>query len=202
MSEFLSELETYPDLEGSIIRATKIHKVLKQIIKLQFIPLEESFKFKPRSQGLLDKWNDILATDAPAGGEKADDKADDKSDEKMDDKPEDKPTEKSAKPKPTAPAASTNGDLPPSKEIEKAQQGTAPAPEDVSAKDLETKIGTTTEGEKEAEGSKTAGAAEAKAQEPEKTAEEKATDAPAVNSKPEAEYKPPQVEEGVVESTA
>ncbi|CAJ2501772.1 Uu.00g046250.m01.CDS01 [Anthostomella pinea] len=66
MSEFLAKLETFPDLEVSIIRATKINKVLKAILKLENIPKEEEFKFKPRSQALLDKWNFLLATDAGA----------------------------------------------------------------------------------------------------------------------------------------
>ncbi|KAI8966020.1 hypothetical protein F5Y11DRAFT_236481 [Daldinia sp. FL1419] len=72
MSEFLAKLETFPDLEVSIIRATKINKVLKAILKLDAIPKEEEFEFKPRSQALLNKWNKILATDeaapAPANG--------------------------------------------------------------------------------------------------------------------------------------
>ncbi|OTA64517.1 hypothetical protein K449DRAFT_432080 [Hypoxylon sp. EC38] len=72
MSEFLAKLETFPDLEVSIIRITKINKVLKAILKLDAIPKEEEFQFKPRSQSLLDKWNKILAADtgaaAPANG--------------------------------------------------------------------------------------------------------------------------------------
>lgn len=67
MSDFLAKLETFPDLEVSIIRATKINKVLKAILKLETIPKEDELKFKPRSQTLLDKWNKILATEgAPA----------------------------------------------------------------------------------------------------------------------------------------
>lgn len=63
MSEFVSKLEGYADLEVSIIRATKINKVLKAILKLSTIPKEEEFKFKSRSQTLLDKWNKLLASD-------------------------------------------------------------------------------------------------------------------------------------------
>lgn len=66
MSDFLAKLETFPDLEVSIIRATKINKVLKAILKLEAIPKEEEFKFKTRSQSLLDKWNKILAADGGA----------------------------------------------------------------------------------------------------------------------------------------
>lgn len=63
MSEFVSKLEGYADLEVSIIRTTKINKVLKAILKLGAIPKEEEFKFKPRSQALLDKWNKLLASE-------------------------------------------------------------------------------------------------------------------------------------------
>jgi hypothetical protein len=75
MSEFISKLEGYADLEVSIIRATKINKVLKAILKLTEIPKEGEFHFKDRSKSLLEKWNKILesaeqpapsATPAPA----------------------------------------------------------------------------------------------------------------------------------------
>ena len=60
MSEFISKLEGYADLEVSIIRATKINKVLKAILKLSEIPKESEFQFKDRSKTLLEKWNKIL----------------------------------------------------------------------------------------------------------------------------------------------
>lgn len=63
MSEYLGELENYPDLHGSIIRATKIHKVLKAMLKLPSIPLDEEFNFRERCQTLLGKWNAILASE-------------------------------------------------------------------------------------------------------------------------------------------
>lgn len=72
MSDYITKLEGFADLEVSIIRATKINKVLKAILKLEHIPKEDEFKFKPRSQVLLDKWNKLLAVDgtpaAPAAG--------------------------------------------------------------------------------------------------------------------------------------
>ncbi|KAL2756415.1 hypothetical protein ACRALDRAFT_2027955 [Sodiomyces alcalophilus JCM 7366] len=74
MSDYISKLESFPDLEVSIIRATKINKVLKAILKLHSIPKEAEFDFKPRSQALLDKWNKILNSEgvatpaAPANG--------------------------------------------------------------------------------------------------------------------------------------
>lgn len=66
MSDFLTALETFTDLEASIIRETKINKVLKAILKMGSIPREEEFSFKKRSQGLLDKWNKLLANAAAA----------------------------------------------------------------------------------------------------------------------------------------
>lgn len=63
MSDYVTKLEGFPDLEVSIIRTTKINKVLKAILKLENIPKEDEFKFKPRSQALLDKWNKLLAVD-------------------------------------------------------------------------------------------------------------------------------------------
>jgi nucleosome binding factor SPN SPT16 subunit len=69
MSEFVTMLEGFPDLEVSIIRDTRINKVLKQIIKLPSIPHESEFNFKTRSQALLDQWNKVMATDGtPAAG--------------------------------------------------------------------------------------------------------------------------------------
>lgn len=65
MSDYITKLEGFPDLEVSIIRATKINKVLKAILKLENIPKEDEFNFKSRSQVLLDKWNKLLTADAP-----------------------------------------------------------------------------------------------------------------------------------------
>ncbi|EHK26409.1 uncharacterized protein TRIVIDRAFT_229361 [Trichoderma virens Gv29-8] len=69
MSSFINILEKFDDLEVSIIRGTKINKVFKAILKLDSIPREEDFKFKKRSQALLDKWNKLLASEpTPANG--------------------------------------------------------------------------------------------------------------------------------------
>lgn len=66
MSEYLTKLEGLPDLETEIIRVTKINKVLKAMLKLDTIPKEEEFQFKPRSQALLDVWNKLLAAEESA----------------------------------------------------------------------------------------------------------------------------------------
>lgn len=63
MSEYIAKLEGYAELEVSIIRATKINKVLKAIKKLDEIPKEDEFNFKSRSETLLQKWNKILESE-------------------------------------------------------------------------------------------------------------------------------------------
>lgn len=185
MSEFISELEGYQDLEASIIRKTKIHKVLKNIIKIASIPLEEKFKFKDRSRDLLAKWNEILTND-PAGG--AGEGADDKGDENG--KAEDtssKVAEPSTSDAPDAPVA--NGSA--TAEEKKTGVETTTADDEITkpAADAndENKIGSTIEGEKQADEP----AEGTKAAEKEQTAAEKQTDGPAMESAPEAEYKPP-----------
>ena len=78
MSNYIKKLEGYGDLEVSIIRATKINKVLKALIKLNTIPKDEEFNFRGRSVELLGRWNKILGSEGagdgdgagPSGGEK------------------------------------------------------------------------------------------------------------------------------------
>lgn len=66
MSNFISKLENYGDLEVSIIRSTKINKVLKALIKLTSIPKDEEFHFKGRSLDLLGRWNKALGAESTA----------------------------------------------------------------------------------------------------------------------------------------
>ncbi|PGH01328.1 hypothetical protein AJ80_09018 [Polytolypa hystricis UAMH7299] len=66
MSGYIRKLESYQDLEVSIIRATKINKVLKAIIKLGSIPKDEEFNFRGRAVNILVKWKDVLGKDVPA----------------------------------------------------------------------------------------------------------------------------------------
>lgn len=70
MSSYIKKLENYGELEVSIIKATKINKVLKALIKLNTIPKDEEFKFRERSMEMLTKWNKLLGND----GADADDK--------------------------------------------------------------------------------------------------------------------------------
>ncbi|KAH8809108.1 hypothetical protein F5884DRAFT_753609 [Xylogone sp. PMI_703] len=60
MSEYIAQLEVDTDLEAGTIRITKINKVLKAILKLDNIPKEDEFNFRPRLQALLDRWNVLL----------------------------------------------------------------------------------------------------------------------------------------------
>ena len=76
MAEFFGQLEKYDNLEPSIIRTTKIHKVLKAIVKLASIPKDEELGFKKRSADLLEIWNKRMegegeAAAKPAAEEKA-----------------------------------------------------------------------------------------------------------------------------------
>jgi hypothetical protein len=63
MSGYLKDLEAHDDLEAEVIKKTKVHKVLKAIIKLNSIPKEEEYAFKQRSSELLTKWGGALAAD-------------------------------------------------------------------------------------------------------------------------------------------
>lgn len=66
MAEFFSQLESYENLEASIIRLTKIHKVLKAIVKLASVPRDSDFSFKKRSAALLEVWNRRMEADGEA----------------------------------------------------------------------------------------------------------------------------------------
>lgn len=61
MAKFFEQLEKADDIDGAILRDTKIHKVMKGIVKLPGdIPRESEFHFKERSQKLLDNWSKLL----------------------------------------------------------------------------------------------------------------------------------------------
>lgn len=72
MAEFFTRLENFTEMDASILRATRIHKLPKAIMRLENIPREDEFTFKSRSSGLLEKWNKILADAPPAEGTPAD----------------------------------------------------------------------------------------------------------------------------------
>ena len=162
MSSFLNKLENHQDLEGSIIRATKIHKVLKAMIRLSSIPLDETYHFKDRCVALLALWNKTLSDDPSAAAE-ANEGAD------------------AAEPKTNG----ISGDSHVTGNGEKAseQDAEAAAAPEIKESALEEKIGTNVEGEKEAgsgiEGKDTT------------MDDAKETDAPDIENKPEDGYVPP-----------
>ena len=65
MATYFDKLEKHTDLEVSIIRVTKINKVLKMIVKLNSIPRDEEFHFRQRSLNMLSNWKNILDSDVP-----------------------------------------------------------------------------------------------------------------------------------------
>ncbi|KAL8631547.1 hypothetical protein Q9189_002765 [Teloschistes chrysophthalmus] len=171
MAEYLTELETYGDLEATIILNTKINKVLRGMVKIPSIPLDEIHQFKERSLKLLGKWNETLL---------AHDKAKGSGDSNDDHKAE------------TA-APSTNGIIKgATAQAAQADAGEVEAAEEEKEEDLEKKIGTTTEGAKEAE---------AEAEDDKQPVADKAdevetenADEPDAEGAPATEYQPPSVE--------
>ncbi|KAJ5122823.1 hypothetical protein N7448_003956 [Penicillium atrosanguineum] len=67
MSTYFDKLEKHTDLEVSIIRSTKINKVLKMIVKLNTIPRDEEFNFRQRAMNILSSWKTVLDSDTPVG---------------------------------------------------------------------------------------------------------------------------------------
>ena len=59
MANCLSKLENYDEIEISIIRQTKINKVLKMIVKLNFVPRDEELQFRQRAMNILSKWKSL-----------------------------------------------------------------------------------------------------------------------------------------------
>lgn len=66
MARFIARLEGYENLEVSIIRSTKISKVLKAIIRLNTIPRDEEFNIRRRAMDILAKWKNLLDSDVAA----------------------------------------------------------------------------------------------------------------------------------------
>lgn len=64
MSNHLAKLESYPDLEASVIQSTRIHKVMMAILKLERLPKDDGFKLSigSRAQALLDDYELTLMT--------------------------------------------------------------------------------------------------------------------------------------------
>ncbi|KAJ5664736.1 hypothetical protein N7462_011549 [Penicillium macrosclerotiorum] len=75
MATYFDKLEKHADLEVSIIRSTKINKVLKMIVKLDSIPRDEEFNFRHRAMNILTSWKSVLETDAPIASADKDSKS-------------------------------------------------------------------------------------------------------------------------------
>ncbi|KAJ6134271.1 hypothetical protein N7523_000593 [Penicillium sp. IBT 18751x] len=71
MATYFAKLEKHTDLEVSIIRSTKINKVLKMIVKLNTIPRDEEFNFRQRAMNILSSWKPVLDSGTPAGDKEA-----------------------------------------------------------------------------------------------------------------------------------
>ncbi|KAL4913811.1 hypothetical protein BDW62DRAFT_156926 [Aspergillus aurantiobrunneus] len=69
MSTYFTKLEKLNDLEVSVIRETKIHKVLRMIIKLPNIPRDEEFNFRKRALDILSRWKNVLDSDRATPGQ-------------------------------------------------------------------------------------------------------------------------------------
>jgi hypothetical protein len=76
MSGLFTKLEKINDLEVSIIRETKIHKVLRMIIKLPNIPRDEEFNFRKRALDILSKWSSVMDDRSTPAGDKKKEKSD------------------------------------------------------------------------------------------------------------------------------
>jgi hypothetical protein len=70
MAPYFDKLDKHSDLEVSIIRSTKINKVLKMIVKLNSIPRDEEFNFRHRAMNILSNWKTILDADTPGSADK------------------------------------------------------------------------------------------------------------------------------------
>ncbi|KAM0563967.1 hypothetical protein ACHAPJ_000175 [Fusarium lateritium] len=99
MSEYVTMLENLKDLEVSIIRTTKINKVLKAILKLNSIPREDEFHFKDRSNVLLEKWNKLMTDETAASAPDTTNGVNGKSEAKPEEKKDDSGKEDTEEPK-------------------------------------------------------------------------------------------------------
>ena len=177
LATHFSSLESHKDLEPSVIRKTKIHKVLKNIVRLDTIPREDEFNFKSRAADMLTHWNNalsanadgdasVLETGATTNGEvkPEEDKSEEKAEQKTG-KVEEKSEEPATSAAPAAPekaseptAASAEASAPSDAPAAGATDAPMPDAPKEAPKD-------TVEPEKPAEAQPTATPAEAKAEE-------------------------------------
>ena len=130
MADFFSQLEAYENLEPSIIRATKVHKVLKAIVKLSSIPKDEQFNFKKRSAAMLEIWNKRMEADGDVAPPSATEPkpptplpVHEKKDEKTPETNGEKPAVPGAAPAAAAAVADAAPDAEPEKDEGEAKEG-------------------------------------------------------------------------------
>jgi hypothetical protein len=61
MSEHLRQLEQCELHEANLIVESKVCKVLRRVIKLDYIPGDEQYSFKQRAKDFLSRWTRVLA---------------------------------------------------------------------------------------------------------------------------------------------
>ncbi|OAP59778.1 hypothetical protein AYL99_04780 [Fonsecaea erecta] len=136
MATYIKKLEAYADIEVSIIRSTKINKVLKGIIKLNTIPKDEEYQFRKRSVDLLSQWNKMLGAE-PADGDAAGDKetaTNGVHDEKSEEAPEEEKKEESSAP-PEKPTEAAEEKATAAPEAEKPAADAEPKPAEAEAEE-------------------------------------------------------------------
>lgn len=122
MATFFDALEKHQDIDGDVLKNTRVHKVLKGILKLGNIPSEDLYKFKERSTKLLEKWIPLLdEADAPTSDNKGG-KVDEKDEEEKPDSTE-APVDT---PMPDAPATSNGAQAPATVEPKTEDKSAAP----------------------------------------------------------------------------
>ena len=126
MANLFSTLEKNTDLEVSIIRNTRINKVLKMIVKLPHIPRDDEYQFRRRAVNILAKWKDVLGPEESKAKTNGVHKGDDKETPAKEDERE---GEAVAEPTPEKPAASKDAEAPKEAEASKGTEVKEPEPE-------------------------------------------------------------------------
>ncbi|CAG8080001.1 unnamed protein product [Penicillium olsonii] len=154
MATYFDKLEKHADLEVSIIRSTKINKVLKMIVKLNTIPRDEEFNIRSRAMNILSSWKNVLDADTPGPADKSDKPAANGSKEddgaetpKLETEEEKEPESKSVKDEVDSPMPDADAEKAP--EPEKEADGEKPA--EPSTEDTEKPTEPTAPEEKPAE---------------------------------------------------
>lgn len=64
LDSYYSKLEQIKEIDISLLRATKIGKVMKRVIQLSAIPKDDEFHFRERSRKLIESWQEIMGISA------------------------------------------------------------------------------------------------------------------------------------------